>query len=198
MNILCEHIKHGCKTSTFIYCNDKKKVCWLENPKAASSLIKSSLEGFKQITLEQLLKRKEYYIFGIKRDPVDKMVSIYRNFCKDQNEFRVQQMASLFKLSASKIKDITFDRFCELSMENMDHHWNSNSTYLLIQNLNVDIYDIKDINDLFRKLEGFGIHIPHTKVNSSKSSGDVEVSDQAKNIIFHIFKEDYENLLFVH
>ena len=186
-----------CKRHKFCYINHVKKIVYLENPKVASSLIRESLHGFIEINrsiLEKDVKKySSYYVFGVYRDPVDRIVSTYKDFCRSNKGNRIVQMSNTFNLSTDKIKNLSFSEFIDLAIKYPNHHWNPNYRYLHIPNLKVDVVQYTELHKLQKKLSSFGIDLNLSKKVNQSVSVPVTVDEKTLDKIKKMFKEDYDH-----
>lgn len=198
--ILCDHKKHGCKDTSFIWVNDSKKVIYLEVPKNASKFLKENLKGYKMMNKKRYIKNidtiyNNYFVFAIFRDFEDRITSTYKYFCLSSNKFRIKQMSSLFKITKKEIEKLSFSEFLNYALKYKDHHWDSQIKYMYINSVKrikkkPVIYNIKNINELLKKLD---ISIDLKPINTSINT-KINITDSDRELIKKIYEEDYKNI----
>lgn len=134
---------------------------------------------------------KDARVFGIYRDPVDKMVSVFKDFTKSDKTHRLERMSKIFSLTVSEVSDLSFDQFLILSLRFRDHHWDPNSRFLKVDHPNVSLfyYHPEVMGDVERFL---GVSLDAKTVNASESL-EVSVSPRSATLIRRLFQEDYRN-----
>lgn len=199
MDIQCQHRIHRCKGNGFAWINEKKKFLYLETPKCASSFITQIIRGdpHTRNILRKNIRQKiagdyDYFVFGVMRDPEDRIVSIYKNFLKSGKKARIQQMSQLFGISKQQTKNLTITQFLEYILRYNDHHWNSQKKYLELGfHYPVYLYNIKNTNPLEKKLMEFGYRLPEQPINNSKKVS-VNLGHPDRELLEKICSEDTE------
>ena len=193
----CDHSPHGCDDNSFAWIHPPKKFIFLENPKACSTyikveIIKQNVEG-KHLDRDQIVQYPEFKVFGIYRDPKDKIFSVFKNFTKSNNQMRLDQMRSLFNLDAHAL---SFSEFLDLARVHKDHHWNPNFPYLFLPDVHVTLFNyhpgvMDDVEDFL------GLKVNKPQINPSSSyRHDITLEEEEK--IYQIMKIDYENMDYFH
>jgi hypothetical protein len=188
----CNHANPscGCTSKTWVWYDCARSFVFLENPKAASTYIKEKVleEG---VEIPRLEIPPDVKIFGICRDPVDKMVSIFKDFTKSGKSHRLERMANIFSCGVVEVERLSFEQFLVLAGKYRDHHWDSNFRFLFVPNRKASLFMYHP--GVMREIENFlHIKIGGLQVNTSNNYA-VEVTKDHLLLIREILKEDYEN-----
>lgn len=193
-DLVCHHKNHGCNDNTFIWKNDLYKLIYLEVPKCSSSFIKKFIK-LSNITKQELINNydyiyKDYFIFGIYRNFIDRGLSTYNYFVNGSDGVK-HNTARLFKLSINQIQKLSIYDFFNYCLKYKYHHWNSQIKYLKLNDIiKVNLYHINNIQMLCDKLK-----IDNIITNKSKYT-NIILSNNELNLIKKIYKEDYDNINF--
>ncbi|MDN3554937.1 sulfotransferase family 2 domain-containing protein [Halomonas maura] len=172
-------------------------------PKAAGSSISIALYGKKIPHFKALDIKKHYrgfdnkYKFAFVRHPVDRAVSCY-NFLSTLGTSQV----SIHKQHKYKsVKNLSFEEFVEKFIADESRGYKDvvlrkQSEFLTDLNGNVlvdDVYKYEKFDAEIARLSrviGFDLNVG--KSNISDRRRDITVTDNARRIIEHVYKEDFE------
>lgn len=152
--IRCDQCPTSSCATSWIWVSHKLKVIWLENPKVASTSIKTLLgvqpkgavQGnlsnpyeFKRLPLprDQILNLRHYFIFGFCRNPWDRMVSMWKNFTTGPS----RQMLLTKHWKVDDPQQLTFESFIKLLDKNqprVNHHWVPQNMFLPADKIEID------------------------------------------------------------
>jgi len=200
LGLECDHKVHSCHNSSFAWVHTGHRLIFLENPKACSTyvkveIVKQNVEGIRLESREQIAEYPGFKVFGIYRDPANKMFSAFRDFTKRGDQMRLDQMRSLFNsadLSAQCVKELSFSDFLDLALVHKDHHWGPNFPYLFLPDTPVTLF--KYHAGVMVEVEDFlGLEI-NKPPRASSPSYDHVITSEEKDKIRRIMIMDYENM----
>ncbi len=151
--------------------------------------------GFKLIPRRQFIDGdfSEYYIFVIYRDFVDKAISIFKNFTKDNIYSRETQMMELFNLNRHEVKTLPFTRFLELAIKHRDHHWESQYNYLHFPGKVIHMFNLNNLEPLRKSLQVRGFNLNYSRKINQSCSFKVIPSEKDLQLIECLFDDDYKH-----
>jgi hypothetical protein len=192
--VLCDHKTHGCIDNSFAWAHPVHKFIFLENPKACSTyvkveLVKQNVEGISLGSRNQITQYPGFKVFGIYRDPKDKMFSVFRDFIKSNKEMRLDQMRSLFNRDSC---ELSFSEFLDLALVHKDHHWSPNFPYLFLPDVDVVLFNYHA--SVMEEIEDFlGLEVNKPRTNPSLPYDHVITPEESEKI-YQIMKIDYDNM----
>ena len=157
-------------------------------------LIKQNVDSVP-IPRDEIIQYPDFRVFGIYRDPKEKVFSVFKDFTKSDRQMRLDQMRSLFGIKALSLQDIralSFSEFLDLAILHKDHHWSPNFPYLFLPDVPVTLF--KYHTGVMAEVEeflGFEINRPPLAV-SSQYVHDITSEEEEK--IHQLMKIDYENM----
>lgn len=192
--VQCDHKGHGCDGISFAWINPAKEFIYLENPKVCSTYVKNEIvrpeDGGRVLaSREEIAQYPDFKVFGIYRDPKDKMFSVFKDFTKSDKEVRLEQMRSLFSRDTS---GLSFSEFLDLAAVHKDHHWNPNFVYLFLPDSHVTLFNYHP--GVMGEVEDFlGLEVNKPRVNPSADYHHLITSKEEEKI-YQIMKMDYKNM----
>lgn len=196
----CRHANPncGCKNSSWVWINLCKRFIFLENPKAGSTYVKQKLiepdNGKLLSSREEVVNYPELKVFGIYRDPAEKMFSVFKDFTKSNKEHRIQRMVDLFRdYSKEEVVGLSFSEFLDLALAYRDPHWDSNFTYLFVPDRDITLF--RYCANVMERVKNF-LDLPHEfsteRINTSEEYTHA-ITLEEREKIREIMKADYEN-----
>lgn len=194
---------------SWMYISHQLKSIWLENPKVASTSIKTALGiqpkgivpgdlsnpyNFVRLELprDNVFKFTNYYTFGFCRNPWDRMVSTWKNFTTGPS--RIRLLTQHWKID--KPHKLSFKQFVCLVNQHqprVNHHWVPQSMFLPIDKIEVDfigqIESLSEAWDTVAKLLGIqrGLgHVYKTKHNHYSTYYD----DETREVVERLYSRD--------
>lgn len=177
-------------------------VVWFENPKCASTSIKSVLPSRWMNKKERSLLanenfRKKYetnlFYFGFVRNPYDKFNSNYEHFKKVSLEFkdgtRTENPEKSWGLkNIDLISDMSKEEFFDYTLLNPQHHWFPQNWFIPEY---CNFYKVEEFDTAIESLKEIGIKfsadIPKLNVSKAKS----EISDSLKEKLAQLYWKDF-------
>jgi hypothetical protein len=139
---------------SWIWISHQLKAVWLENPKVASTSVKTALGiqpkgavpgdlsnpyNFLRLPLprDRLFKFSNYFIFGFCRNPWDRMVSTWKNFTTDKARRRL--LTKHWRISQpDKLSFEQFMRLVDKNQPKVNHHWVPQSMFVPMDKIEID------------------------------------------------------------
>jgi hypothetical protein len=128
--IRCQLGGCGCAWNTFVWVSQPLRCIWFEIPKNASSSFKEAAELAQgnphQFQMHDgspdsaMIAFPGFRRFTILRDPVHRIRSVYRMFCRSELTFRHRQLQTLFGISDVRL---SFHDFLTMAARTRNHHW---------------------------------------------------------------------------
>ncbi len=201
------------------YKNSKNKYVYVKQYKAGSSSIDEytkdhRLCGFDATPEELQTKYKDWFKFGVVRNPYDRVVSVYVDKCVENPVNRINRgdetlqtcqriiLKALNKpLKLEEFSKITFEQFVEILPEIYNNDWhfytqspflvNSSNTVVVDKLARFENFDT-EVKDILNEL-GFTItEMPHKNKTSRASYRDY-YNEKTKKIVTEIYKDDLKN-----
>ena len=152
-------------------------------------IVKQHIEGVQLESRSEIIQYPEFKVFGIYRDPTDRLFSVFKDFIRSGKEMRLTQMESLFN---REVSTLSFSEFLDLAMVYKDHHWNPNFTYLFLSDVHVTLFNYH--KNVIEEVEDFlGLEVTKYVENPS-SLYEHNITFEEEEKIHQIMKLDYENM----
>ncbi len=178
-------------------------IVWFENPKCASTSIKSvfpsrpmSKRQRTRLADENFRKKYEanFYYFGFVRNPYDKFNSNYEHFKKVSLEIkkgiRLEEPEESWGLkNIESISGMSQEEFFNYTLENPQHHWFPQNWFIPEY---CNFYKIEQFDDAIKSLKKkeVKLHTDIPKLNKSKNKSGI--SEDLKEKIFKVYWKDFE------
>jgi hypothetical protein len=196
----CQLAGCGCAWNTFVWVSQPLRCVWFEIPKNASSSFKAAA-GLAQhnpyrfhmhhgtpdsvVTAFPGFRR-----FAILREPVDRVQSVYRMFCRSESTFRHRQLQALFGISDARLG---FLDFLDMARRTRNHHWEQMARFL--PTVTTGVVPITMGDDFADRLEGFftaefGVSLDLPSLNATVPCPALRPSTEERAVIETMFPDD--------
>ena len=171
----------------FVLTDVSAKVMWFDNPKCASTTIKSNLD----LEWSHILPKnhREYFKFVFVRNPYDRMVSNWKMFTT--TPFALRKIKSYQNHLVEDIERISFKEFVNLTDHIDNHHWDEQYYFIRSKPDFIGRFENfqEDFNELCDKLGTQHQQLPVT--NKTKHKHYTEYyDDETRQIVAEKYAKD--------
>lgn len=182
---------NGCKSP---YIQKIDNILWFEIPKNGSSSIKQALnqKGKKWVGVKDIseIKLNETKSYSIIRNPYDRFLSAYHQFVTDKRLFQ----SKLIEMELEESIENIIDNMHEWGSQERIHHFYPQSHFIKAFHPHIELIPIEEIDKFFKVL---GVESNKSNAFPKRPTRE-ELSEEEREKIYNLYKEDFDYLNFPH
>jgi hypothetical protein len=133
----------------------------------------------------------DFQRFAILREPVDRIRSVYRMFCRSESTFRHRQLQALFGISDVRL---SFLDFLAMATRIRNHHWEQMVRFLPTTGT-AGLMAFRMEDDFALEFEAFfaaefGVSLTLPRLNVTNSNNDNGLSAEERSLVEAMFPDD--------